>query len=163
MLEMIIAGIKKEKNKLLLGDSKPEGNGMLWHIPEDFQWFREKTKGKTLLVGETTSKFMPIEKINGDLGRKVIVLKSKENSDKIIEELNKNPSENYIVCGGLTIYNYFLDNCTFDKIYLTLLNDNVKYKTPKEPLCLNLNKFDQYSFNDFCEAKNAKFYILKKR
>ncbi|EHO19781.1 hypothetical protein HMPREF9466_01712 [Fusobacterium necrophorum subsp. funduliforme 1_1_36S] len=46
MLEMIIAGIQKE-NKLLLGDSKPEGNGMLWHIPEDFQWFQEKTKIKS--------------------------------------------------------------------------------------------------------------------
>ncbi|MDK4525013.1 dihydrofolate reductase [Fusobacterium necrophorum] len=162
MLEMIIAGIQKE-NKLLLGDSKPEGNGMLWHIPEDFQWFREKTKNKILLVGETTSKFMPIEKINGNLGRKVIVLKTKEDSNKIIKELKKNPSENYIVCGGLTIYNYFLDHCIFDKIYFTLINNNVKYKIPKEPLFLNLNKFNQYSFNDFHETENAKFYILKKR
>ncbi len=29
-------------------------NKLLWHIPEDFQWFKAKTMGKTMIMGRNT-------------------------------------------------------------------------------------------------------------
>lgn len=29
-------------------------NELLWHIPEDFQWFKSKTMGKTMVMGRNT-------------------------------------------------------------------------------------------------------------
>lgn len=29
-------------------------NQLLWHLPDDFKWFKEKTKGKPMLMGRNT-------------------------------------------------------------------------------------------------------------
>lgn len=33
-------------------------NELPWHVPEDFQWFREKTKGKPVIMGRKTHESM---------------------------------------------------------------------------------------------------------
>ena len=45
----------------LLGDKNPSGNGMLWHIKEELQYFKSLTVGNTVLFGASTASVVPIK------------------------------------------------------------------------------------------------------
>lgn len=101
-------------------------NKIPWNIPEDFKYFKEKTLGKTCLMGQAT-----FESILGYLGkplpgRQTVVLsknpdfKAPENVrvyddiDKAWEELK---NEDVFVCGGATIYRLAINRV--DTLYIT--------------------------------------------
>ncbi|HBU06999.1 MAG TPA: hypothetical protein DEB09_02855 [Candidatus Magasanikbacteria bacterium] len=101
-------------------------NKIPWNIPEDFQYFKTTTLGKTCLMGQTT-----FESIIGYLGkplpgRKTVVLTKDPNFkapegvriytdlDKAFNELK---DEDAFVCGGASIYKQTIDRV--DTLYIT--------------------------------------------
>lgn len=99
-------------------------NNLLYFLKEDMNFFKEKTCGNSIICGRKTFegfKIKPLPK------RKNIVLtKSDFSFDgvsvfKSIEDLivfvKENPSEKFLVCGGMSIYKQLIDFCS--KMYVT--------------------------------------------
>jgi dihydrofolate reductase len=99
-------------------------NAIPWHLPEDFKYFKEKTLGKTIVMGLNT-----FNSIGGKPlpGRKHIILSNDPNYtppadcvlarsiDEVIE-MSKQVDE-LMICGGASIYKQFLP--LSQKIYIT--------------------------------------------
>jgi dihydrofolate reductase len=98
-------------------------NDLLWHIPEDFQWFKKHTKGNTVIMGRNTWESLPVRPLKG---RTNIVISDRHDDeyegctvvssiDEAIKEMS-DERENFIIGGG-SIYRQFLPLA--DKFYLT--------------------------------------------
>jgi dihydrofolate reductase len=106
-------------------------NKLPWHMPADFTWFKEKTKGKTLVMGLNTFKSIGEKPLPG---RKHIILnKDKDyqlpencflatSIDEVLE-LVKDDGE-VMICGGMSVYQQFLPKA--DRLYLTYIHANVE-------------------------------------
>jgi dihydrofolate reductase len=92
-----------------------------WHLPEDFQWFKHKTMGGTLIMGRKT--FASIGKPLP--GRETVVLSRTATVPGVItchdltslEEKLRTLPKPYWVCGGVDIYRQLLRYS--DLLYLT--------------------------------------------
>ena len=106
-------------------------NKIPWNIPEDFQYFKKTTIGKTCLMGQAT-----FESIMGYLGkplpgRQTVILSRDPNFvppegvrvyndlDKVFLELK---NEDVFVCGGASIYKQTINRV--DKLYITEVHQN---------------------------------------
>lgn len=113
---IIIAAIGKNNE---LG----KDNKLLWHLPSDLKFFKEKTMGKTIVMGKNTFDSLPKQLPN----RKHIVLSHEElnlPSDIIIfydfnELLNyiKKIEDDVYIIGGAMMYKQFIEES--DMMYLT--------------------------------------------
>jgi dihydrofolate reductase len=103
-------------------------NKLLWHIPEDFKHFKEKTTNSVIIMGRNTYESLP-----GMLPNRIHIvitskeLKQKENLYAInsIEEAIKKAKEfnkEIWVIGGAQIYNEFIKRDLINKIYLSSIN-----------------------------------------
>lgn len=113
-------------------------NKMLWHIPEDFKYFKAVTMNKPVIMGRKT-----YESILGYLGkplpgRKSVVITRQgdyegqgdttivSSVEDAISEAQKVAEEKgleEIMCiGGAQIYKQFLEHC--DRVYLTVVEEN---------------------------------------
>lgn len=110
-----------------------KNNGLIWSIPKDLKFFREKTKNKIIVMGRNTFNSLP--KILP--GRKHIILSSTNNfnkeinddvivvndKDKLISLCKKLSADNDIfIIGGATLYNMFIDLA--DILYITHIEKN---------------------------------------
>jgi dihydrofolate reductase len=106
-----------------------KGAGMLFHIPADLKFFKEKTMGGTVIMGRTTFLSLPGPKALP--GRKNIVLTrsdgwSAENvtvcrsTDELADIININDDEKVFLIGGEAVYNELIDSC--DEAYVTRVN-----------------------------------------
>ena len=144
-----------------MSENRAIGNtgGLPWSpIKEDFKWFKEFTLGKTILVGSTTWKNMPIIP-----NRKILVLSNKyvdswynfmrDTSMSTITlndvyELQKN-GRDIIVAGGSSVYSLFLPHIT--QLYVTHVKgiyDGDTFMPPFEHLFENkdiVKEFDGHS------------------
>ncbi len=101
-----------------------KGDVLPWHFKEDLLYFREKTMGKFVVMGQRTFSFIksPLE------GRKIIVLSRDENfspsnvivARSINEAIDISGGE-LMVAGGRSVYEQFLKIA--DRIYLTFIDD----------------------------------------
>ena len=113
---IIIAAIGKNNE---LG----KDNKLLWHLPSDLKFFKEKTLGKTIVMGKNTFDSLPKILPN----RKSVVLSHIElnlPSDVIVfydfnELVNyvKNVEDDVYIIGGAQMYKQFLE--LSDMMYLT--------------------------------------------
>ena len=99
-----------------------KNNDLLWHLPNDLKFFKEKTLGKTVIMGRRTFDSLP-----GKLPkRRNIVLQLPNESiienveifnnvDDILESVKD--EEEAFICGGASIYRLFLPYA--NKLYLT--------------------------------------------
>ena len=145
----------------LIGDRMPQGNGMLWHIKEELLYFKNLTIGNTLLFGASTAKVVPIELMKKN--REVIILHRNMNVPKLIDDLSLQ-NKTIFICGGYSIYKYFLDNFEIDEIYLSKIKADVKVNEAREPLYLPRVEdygYEIVSSKDF-EEFTAYVYKLKK-
>ena len=101
-------------------------NTLLWHLPDDFKWFKEKTKGKPMIMGRNTmiSLGKPLP------GRLNIVVSSKpeniidgylyantlENAFKLVPE----NTEEVMIVGGGQIYTQMLVKA--HRLYITMVH-----------------------------------------
>lgn len=99
-------------------------NGLLFRLPRDMQFFREKTTGKVIVVGANTFNSFP----NGALPNRVNVIlddsgATHENAvtvttvDELHNYLSQYNTQDVFVCGGASVYKLFLDRC--DKAFVT--------------------------------------------
>lgn len=98
-------------------------NDLIWRIPEDLKFFREKTMGKYIVMGMNTFKSLPkllpgrrhIVLTHGDcnLDSSVIVIHSFDELLEYIDSLD----EEVMIIGGASIYNLMIKYA--DKMLLT--------------------------------------------
>ena len=100
-------------------------NKLLFRLPTDMVFFKEKTMGKVVVMGEKTYLSLPKRPL---LNRINIVLSDNPNFvadgaivvhtlDDLFKELKKYRSEDIFVCGGASIYNLLMNYC--DTAYVT--------------------------------------------
>jgi len=96
-------------------------NGMPWHLPNDMRFFRENTKGKTVVMGRKT-----YDSLNGALPkRRNLVLTRNpvwrtddaEVISDITSVLELAQDEEVMIIGGAQIYNLFMPYA--DKLLVT--------------------------------------------
>lgn len=114
----------------LIGDRVPEGNGLLWHSMEELNYYKSKTIGNVVLFGENTAKYVPINLMKKN--REVIVLTLDSKLEDIMEQY-KNSGKDIFICGGYTIYKYYLDNYEIDEIYISKLKPHVEVAHASNP------------------------------
>lgn len=113
---MIVA---MDKNRLIGAD-----NDMPWHLPNDLQFFKEKTTNHTIIMGRKT--FDSIGRVLPN--RKHIVLTRRDDTfpnevtvmrsiADVIEFTQSNPDEEIFIIGGANIYEQFLPYV--DRLYIT--------------------------------------------
>ncbi len=102
-------------------------NNLLAHIPADMKYFREKTMGKTIIMGSSTYMSFPKRPLPD---RENLVLTSKPElypEVKCFESIAelfayiKDSHENVFVCGGSTVYLQLLPYC--EKAYVTHIDE----------------------------------------
>ena len=104
-------------------------NDLIWHLPDDLNFFREKTTGKTIVMGYNT--FLSLPKLLPN--RKHIVLSSDKldikdvtsftNLEDLIKFIKEIDEEVFII-GGASLYKQFIG--LVDKMYLTEVESEFK-------------------------------------
>ncbi|MFH0760782.1 MAG: dihydrofolate reductase [Bacteroidota bacterium] len=108
-------------------------NQLLWHIPEDFQWFKKNTQGHPVIMGRRTWLSLPYKPLKG---RKNIVITDVpedcfpgticvDSHDAAIRQMDQD-QENFIIGGGM-IYRLFLPEA--QKVYLTVVDRDFEADT----------------------------------
>ncbi|OGH91967.1 MAG: hypothetical protein A2534_01235 [Candidatus Magasanikbacteria bacterium RIFOXYD2_FULL_39_9] len=104
-------------------------NKIPWNVPEDFQYFKKTTLGKTCLMGKKT-----YESILGYLGkplagRQTVVITSDKNLNvpegvrvfnSLDEAWEKLKDEDVFICGGANIYKQTINRA--DTLYITWID-----------------------------------------
>lgn len=96
-----------------------KGNSLLFHIPEDMSFFKEKTLGKTVIMGKNTLLSLPCQKplaertnivLSTSLSRNdCIVCRNLKNLSEQIKYCN---SDDLYVIGGEQVYKLLLPYCS---------------------------------------------------
>lgn len=108
-------------------------NKLLWHIPEDFKWFKKNTTGHTVIMGKNTYYSLPrrplpnrrniiITDINGE---KIEGAEMAYSIDEAIQMADTG-KENFII-GGASIYRQFFNRV--GKLYITWVNKDFEGDT----------------------------------
>ena len=102
-----------------------KNNDLIWHLPNDLKYFKNVTKGKTIIMGRKTFESLPGVLPN----RRNIVLTKREDLidgvevfhdvDSVLENIKE--EKEVFVIGGANIYQQFLDYA--NKIYLTEVDE----------------------------------------
>lgn len=102
------------------------GNQIPWHLPEDFQWFKQTTTGHVLVMGRKT-----FESIGRPLPNRETMVLSRSDfrhpGVKTIRSLEELPplvgDRQVFICGGAQIYEQLLPQCA--GLLLTLVQREV--------------------------------------
>lgn len=107
-----------------------KSNRLLWNIKDDLKHFKNLTLNHHILIGrrtfESIGKALP-KRTNMIITRNANFIVPKEClifdcSYKAIDFAKNNGETELFVCGGATIYKFFLENNLVDNIYLTKVN-----------------------------------------
>ncbi len=107
-------------------------NDLLFHIPEDMKFFRQMTKGKTVILGRKNLESFPGGKPLK--GRRHLLLTNNplfsaegvevyHSIQDVLAEARQLPPDDVWVIGGGMIYEQFLPYC--DKAYITKIHKEV--------------------------------------
>lgn len=143
----------------LIGDKNPEGNGLLWHSKEELLFFKEKTVGNVVVFGKNTAKYVPRKLM--EKTRDVVVISSKDRFEEIVEKY-KDTGKDIFICGGATVYKYYLENYPMDRLYISKLKDHVEVKKPHLPLYLPEVEKYGYKVIGYEEHQDFTSYIYEK-
>lgn len=114
------------------------GNRLVWHLPDDFKWFKQHTMGKPMIMGRNTMQSLgkPLPK------RQNIVISSKNadildgfeyaaNIDQALTRIPASTEEVFIIGGG-QVYASLFDRT--DRLYVTRIHhtfDNMDTHFPR--------------------------------
>ena len=102
---------------------------LLANLPGDMKNFREKTQGKTVVMGRSTLESLPGGKPlpnrtnivlthNQDFKREGCIIV--HDMQELLEELNNYHSEDVMIMGGASVYNELIPYC--DALYITKID-----------------------------------------
>ncbi len=148
-------------------------NDLPWHLPNDMEFFKNKTLNSTVIMGRHNYLSIP-EKFRPLKHRTNIILTSKpsfkaegcliaNNLESAIELGEKQKKEIFIIGGGI-VYKYAIDNNLVDLIYLTRVHAEIQGDTffPK----INKNKWkvieEKFHPKDNTHKYDFTFFTLKK-
>lgn len=109
-------------------------NALLWRIPEDFLYFKEKTSGHAIILGENT-----FHSIGRPLPYRTNIILSVDpdftppgctvvrDIDEALAQARNIETEEVFVCGGVSVYRQFLPLA--DRLYLTLVEGKYEADT----------------------------------
>lgn len=115
--------------------------GLLTHLPEDMKYFRETTRGKTVVMGRKTLESFPGGR---PLKNRVNIVLSKREDyapegvqvcrsvDEVLEALKGCGEEDVFIIGGGIVYREFLPYCK--KAYVTYIHRAFEVDTDFENL-----------------------------
>ena len=113
-----------------MGKNRVIGNkGKLpWHMPADMKYYKDKTKGKTVIMGRKTFESMgnkPLPNraniiITRDQNYKVEDAIIVHSAEEAVKEAEKYKTDEVMVIGGSEIYKEFLPRA--NRIYLTMID-----------------------------------------
>ena len=105
-----------------------KGNSLIWNIPKDLKFFREKTKNSIIVMGRNTFNSLPkilpgrkhiilssTNNFNKEINDDVTVINSKEDLINLCKKISEN-NEVFII-GGASLYSMFIDIA--DVLYIT--------------------------------------------
>lgn len=107
-------------------------NGLLVHLPGDLKYFKERTTGKTVVMGRKTLESLPggrplpnrtniVITRNEDFQKEgCIIARTVEEAVKLAGEMAGGNTEDVMVMGGESIYRQMLPFC--DTCYITKIN-----------------------------------------
>lgn len=135
-----------------------KNNELLWHMPADLKYFKNKTTGHTIIMGRKT-----YESVGKPLpNRKNIVITRKQNYQpagvEVCHSLDEaialcNPDEENFIVGGAEIYSQAM--AITDRIYFTLIYGEFEADTFFPPI---LQDFWQLTSESFHEADEKNKY-----
>jgi len=110
-------------------------NDLLFHLPSDLKYFKEKTLNNVVIMGERTYHSLPKRPLPNRINivlsdnpnfydENIIIVRSVA---ELFEEIKKYDSESVFVCGGASVYNLLMDYC--DKAYITKIDKSVPADT----------------------------------
>lgn len=142
----------------IIGDKNPTGNGLLWHIKEELLYFKSLTVNNILIFGKNTAKYVPINLMKKD--REVFVLDDGINVENLLTDLSSK-NKPIFICGGYSVYKYFLDNYIIENIYLSKIKNHVKVEKAEHPLYLP--NIEDYGYEEISskEFENFTAFIYK--
>ena len=117
----IIAAIGKN-NELGLN------NDLIWHLPNDLKFFKEKTLNQNIVMGYNT--FVSLGRVLPSRKHIVLSFEKVRLPLEVIQFNNLEDLNNYIkdkdvfIIGGASMYKQFIDKA--DRLYLTEIDDNHK-------------------------------------
>lgn len=134
---------------------------LLWHIPEDMQFFKQTTLGSIVVMGrktlESIGRALP-NRENLVLSRQALQYDNIEtfnNPETLIKHLESQNQPIFII-GGASLYQMFIDEA--EKIYLTEVDST-------KPADTYFPKFDQQLFHrqvlQTGEHDNIKYQIIE--
>lgn len=105
-------------------------NDLLVHLPGDLKYYKEKTIGNIIIVGQRTLESFPGSKPLP--GRTNIVLSDDpafapegcvicRTKEEVLKEAAKYEPDRVFICGGASIYRLFLEDC--DAFYVTKIDE----------------------------------------
>lgn len=153
MLKLIVC---TDKNGLI-GDANPKGNGLLWHSKEELIHYKSSTLGQVTLMGKNTAKVVPVELMRKN--REVIILNRDTNISELLEQYK---NKDIFVCGGLTIYEFFLKNYPMDELLISRLKPHVVVEEAVTPLYFPNVKEYGYVLNKTIEFEDFYLEIYRK-
>ena len=127
-------------------------NDLLWHISNDFKWFKENTRGHQVIMGQRTLESLP----NGPLPKRsnIVITDKKgmtfdgcETVYSIEDAIEKcSDTEESFIIGGGSIYKQFLEHA--NKFYLTRVHKDFDADTFFEVDFSDWNEIYREDVND---------------
>lgn len=100
------------------------GNDLLWHLPDDFSWFVQHTRGKPVIMGRKTMQSLgkPLKnRLNIVITRNpdyaIEGFYAVDSLEKALEYVKSQYDDEIFIIGGGEIYKQSLD--VLDKLYIT--------------------------------------------
>ncbi|MGN0659764.1 MAG: dihydrofolate reductase [Emergencia sp.] len=143
--------------------------GLLCHIPGDLKYFREKTAGKTVVMGRATLESLPggrplPKRENIVLTRcqdyhveGAAAVHSMEELDRLLEGRD---TDDVMIIGGGSVYRQFLDRC--DTCYITKIYESF----PADTWFVNLDEHPEFEIvwkSDVREENGHRYQFFEYR
>lgn len=138
-------------------------NNLLCHIPEDLKYFKNITKGNTIVVGSNTYRSFPKRPLPDRLN--IILSKNMKSESeevlifgevkKVLEYANNNKNEKIFICGGESIYKQFIPYAS--KIYITKIDKEFEADTYFPNIDTSLFKLESSKKGLDCEKLDIEY------
>ncbi len=138
-------------------------NDLLFKIPEDLKYFKNKTLGNIIVMGRKTKESLPggkglSNRLNVVLSRQEVIASENLVVCKSLKHLFnylKDKEKEIYVIGGAEIYNQLLDYCS------VALVTKVNAKVPKDKYFPNLDKLSNWELVDEMPENKYKQLVYK--